>query len=371
VKQPYLNTLTWLRAFAAFFVVVSHAIRTSAVAYAPNDEGSYFLPINLLDLGIFGVYLFFALSGCTLYISNHNKIRNINDLIPFYTKRFFRIWPAFAISLAIYLIFIEFFRHFYHSNPEFWIAQFLKEYKISDVFIYLTLTFNLTGPEALFIGPYWSLPVEFQYYLLLPFALFLAKTKRLSFLSPLIFGSVLYMLYSKQIFSVDRTEVFKMGFVFFGGVLIAQYYQKIPFKLTFSMSAIAFALIILFAGTIRTKILVVPESIPFISDKWNVYGLLSLLSLILALITLPPSRDYKLLSFIHKYGTISYSIYLFHMLFLGVAALLVIQFEIYGYAPKLLFVLSFSLIGSYFFSIFTYKYIELTFIRIGRRLTKT
>lgn len=369
MQQQYLKTLTWLRAFAAFFVVVSHSLRTSEVAYATKDVPSYFLPINLLDLGTFGVYLFFALSGCTLYISNHEKINKMHDLIPFYTKRFFRIWPIFAISLAIYLIFIEFFRYNYHANPEFWIAQFLKEYKISDVFIYLTLTFNLTGPNGLFIGPYWSLPVEFQYYLLLPFTLLLMKRK-FKFLPPLMFGFVLYMLYLEQIFNIDRIEIFKMGYVFFGGVLIAQYYQKIPFKIPFNLSIFTFSLIILFTGMIRNNLLVIPDDIPFIWDKFNLYGILSLLSLVLALITLPPSRDYKLLSFIHKYGTISYSIYLFHMLFLGIASLLVIHFEIYGDTLKLLFVLSFSLVGSYYFSVLTYKYIELKFIKLGRELIK-
>ena len=49
MNQQHLNSLTYLRAFAAFFVVISHTIRASEVSYSLEDEASYFLPLNLLD----------------------------------------------------------------------------------------------------------------------------------------------------------------------------------------------------------------------------------------------------------------------------------------------------------------------------------
>jgi len=369
VKQ-YLKPLTWLRAVAAFFVVVSHSLRTSEVQYAPTDEISYFLPLNLLDLGSFGVCLFFALSGCTLFISNHNKVNHLSDLKGFYIKRFMRIWPSFAISLAIYLVFIEVFRCFYISDKSYWIAQFLKEYSLTGILQYLSLTFNITGPRGLFIFPYWSLPVEFQYYLLLPFSLLLMRIKFFNFLSPIIFGSVLYLLYQEPIFPVNRTEVFQMGFTFFGGVLLANYYQKIPYKVPFWLSVLVFVIIVFFVGTVRTGILSIPEHIPFISNNWNLYGVVSLICILLALLTKPPCNNNRLLNFMHEYGQISYSIYLFHMMFVGIAALLVVNFQIYGDSPKLFFILIFSLTGSYIFSKYTYLYIEQPFISFGRRLSE-
>lgn len=370
MSQQYLNTLTWLRAFAAFFVVVSHSIRATEVPYSSLDEASYFFPLTLLDLGTFGVYLFFALSGCTLYISNHNKVDNISDFIPFFVKRFFRIWPAFAISLFVYIMFIEVFQNFYDSDKSFWIAQFLREYGWQDVLSYLSLTFNITGPKGLFIGPYWSLPVEFQYYLLLPFLLLLMKFKYLAFVSPILFGGLLYLLYREQYFEIDRTEVFKMGFVFFGGVLLAKYYKYFSFKVSFLKATFIFMLLVIFAGTIRTGVVVVPEYIPFISDRWNLYGIISLISVALALISDPPKNNSRLLDFIHSYGTISYSIYLYHMLVLGVAILLVIRFKIFGDSQKQFFVLGFTLLFSYLLSKVTYAYTEKKFIKVGHLLSK-
>lgn len=369
MNKHYFEPLTWLRAVAAFFVVISHSLRTSEIQYSPTDEASHFLPLNLLDLGSFGVCLFFALSGCTLFISSHEKINQFGDFFGFYIKRFMRIWPAFAISLFIYLVFIEIFRHFYTADKSFWIAQFLNEYSLQNVFQYLSLTFNIYGPRNLFIGPYWSLPVEFQYYLLLPFALLLMKIRNFGFLSPLLFSAVLYFLFREPVFQWDRDEVFQMGFTFFGGVFLANYHRSKTFRVPFWTSITLFLAVILFIGLVRTSIISIPKEIPFISNEWNLYGVVALTCVLLALFTRQPQKNNRFLNFVHKYGEISYSIYLFHMLFIGIAALLVINFEIYGKHQKLFFVLLFSLTGSYIFSKYTYRYIEQPSISLGRRLS--
>lgn len=370
MNHRYLSTLTWLRAFAAFFVVISHSIGASEVAYAPQDEASFSLPLNFLDLGTFGVYLFFALSGCTLYISNAGKVKKSSDLLPFFIKRFFRIWPAFAISLLIYIPFIEIFRYFYSSDTSFWIAQFLKDYTWLDVLRYLSLTFNITGPNGLFVGPYWSLPIEFQYYILLAPALLLMRNKWLDFLVPLLFGAFLYLFYLKQTFNFDRGEFFKMGFVFFGGVMLGKYRDVIKWKIPFDISCLIFLFIILLTGALRTKTIIIPDRIPFINDIWNAYGLISLISVALALMTNEPRSKSKMLDFIHEYGTISYSIYLFHMLVLGVVVLITIKYEIYGDNKKQLFILIFTLLFSYLISKLTYKYIEEPSIDVGRKVSR-
>lgn len=369
MNKHYFEPLTWLRAVAAFFVVISHSLRTSENQYSPSDEISHFLPLNLLDLGSFGVCLFFALSGCTLFISSHEKINQFGDFFSFYIKRFMRIWPAFAVSLFIYLVFIEIFRHFYTADKSFWIAQFLNEYSLQNVFQYLSLTFNIYGPRNLFIGPYWSLPVEFQYYLLLPFALLLMKIRNFGFLSPLLFSAVLYFLFREPVFQWDRDEVFQMGFTFFGGVFLANYHRSKSFRIPFWASITLFLAIILFIGLVRTTIISIPNEIPFISNEWNLYGVVALTCVLLALFTKQPHKNNRFLNYVHKYGEISYSIYLFHMLFIGIAALLVINFEIYGKYQKLFFVLLFSLTGSYIFSKYTYRYIEQPSISLGRRLS--
>jgi len=340
--SKHLESLIWLRAVAAFLVVISHTLRAAEVKYALNDEVGYIFPISLIDIGTFGVYLFFSLSGCTLYLSSAGKINSSKDFRSFYLKRFMRIWPAFAASLILYIIFIEIFRLFYTSNPEFWIANFLNDYTIKNVFQYLSLTFNLTGPDGLFVGPYWSLPVEFQYYLLLPFALLFMTSNSLNIIIPLVFG----------------------------GVLLAVLHKKFIFNIPLKVSAVFFLLILAAVIMVRSNTIVIPDNILFISDKWNFYGMFALASVALALCTQSSVKPNLFINFVKSYGEISYSIYLFHMMFIGVSVLLVINFEIYGTHLKLAFILFFSVIGSYIFSIYSFKYLEKTSIELAQRIIK-
>ena len=105
---PHIQQLTWLRGVAALFVIISHVLRATEVKYSEADNISTNFILSFLDLGNFGVVLFFTLSGTTLYLSNAKKIYGAN-LFFFYIKRFFRVWPAFFVSLILYIIFCFFF----------------------------------------------------------------------------------------------------------------------------------------------------------------------------------------------------------------------------------------------------------------------
>ncbi|MDN4504249.1 acyltransferase [Alteromonadaceae bacterium BrNp21-10] len=371
MNRRHLDSLTWLRAIAAIFVLISHCYKVAETQYAITDEPSYFFPIKLLDLGTFGVYLFFALSGCTLFISNRSKVNSIGSIGGFYAKRFFRIWPPFAVSLIVYLLFIEVFKELYTSEPTFWVAaQFFKEYSLVDVLHYLSLTFNLTGPKGLFIYPYWSLPVEFQYYLMLPLVMILMKFKP-AFIYPVLISALLYLVYANKLIIVDRLDVFQMAFTFFGGVLLAKIYLNINIRLPLILSLFLFLIVSLIAGLIRNDIVQVPEQILFFSNKWNMFGALALISVFIALITKPIKKSNWLSRFIFNVGEISYSIYLYHMLFIGLAVLLVLHFEIYGDTPKLLFIFSFSFISSYLFSKWAFLMVEKPSMKLGKRLSNS
>ena len=108
----YIEQLTWLRGIAAFLVIISHSLRATEVRYSETDEASNIPFLYWFDLGGFGVTLFLVLSGCTLYISNSNKI-NRHSILDFYTKRCFRIWPAFVVSMVFYIGFSFIFSNFY------------------------------------------------------------------------------------------------------------------------------------------------------------------------------------------------------------------------------------------------------------------
>lgn len=366
-SKNHLENLTWLRAIAAFFVVVSHSIRTSEESYAPTDEAKFFTPLNFFDLGDFGVCLFFALSGCTLYLSNKAAIQNSSDILGFYIKRFMRIWPAFAFSMILYLVFIEIFRFGYTGDRKLWVAEFLRDYTILNILEYLSLTFDITGPGGLFNGPYWSLPVEFQYYLLLPFAILLMTNKVRALVVPMAFGVALYALYKIPLIPVEQIKLFELAYIFFGGVMLAHLYMSLGWRIPAAIGTSLFILTVCLDCLFITGHLAIPYTIPFISNEWNFFGMTALLCVALALMTEQPDLPFQLRWLLSEYGNVSYSIYLFHMLFIGLAGIAITRLGIYGYLLKVTLVLSYTLVCSFWFARWTYRVIELPSIDLGRK----
>jgi len=188
--RSHIEQLTWLRGFAAFLVIVSHTVRATEDKYTELDETTTNVLLSFFDLGTFGVLIFFTLSGCTLYISSHNTLKQSN-LSGFYVKRFFRVWPAFAVSLVFYYLFRTVFVEWYVDPHGGWIErQFLGHIGLEEVVSYLTFTFNIWGIPGSFNNAYWSLPIEFQYYLIFPLVLFLIK--RFGLIGPMVLVLVLY-----------------------------------------------------------------------------------------------------------------------------------------------------------------------------------
>lgn len=87
--SQHLRSLTSLRFFAAALVVLYHA----AIQSSPDLTQPY----ALLRFGQLGVTFFFVLSGFVLVWS----ARDGDRALPFYRRRFARVWPLHALTLAL------------------------------------------------------------------------------------------------------------------------------------------------------------------------------------------------------------------------------------------------------------------------------
>ena len=183
LQQPF-HGLDFLRAFAIIIVFLFHY-------YILSHGQPEWLP-NLASFGWTGVDLFFVLSGFLISSQLFSQIKKGQalSLKEFFLKRFFRILPAYWVTLGLYFCF----------------PLFREKEALPPLWEFLTFTQNL-GLNLKDFGTFshaWSLCVEEHFYLLLPLVLiFLQVCKLLNksywlLLALFVFGFVV------RIYSFDR-----------------------------------------------------------------------------------------------------------------------------------------------------------------------
>ena len=137
-----LAPLDGLRAIAVLTVFLSHTSLRSQIV-TPR--------LNFSGIGHVGVYLFFVLSG---FLLAHTLFGSRQSLQAFYLRRFFRIFPLYAVVVTAVFAF---------QSPG----------EVKDM-NYLFVTDGLAGylRHLTFIegdGIFWTIAAEFQFYIVLPF----------------------------------------------------------------------------------------------------------------------------------------------------------------------------------------------------------
>jgi peptidoglycan/LPS O-acetylase OafA/YrhL len=158
-QNSTISSLDGIRAIACLIVVVFHMtlimgqdLHIWAPARMPRVVAS------LAYAGETGVNLFFVLSGFLLFLP-FAKALLFDTVWPatwtFYLRRMLRILPAYYVSLLLMIL---------TFHPE-----FLQREHFSDLLMFLLL-FMDSSPTAFkkINGPFWTLAVEWQFYLFLP-----------------------------------------------------------------------------------------------------------------------------------------------------------------------------------------------------------
>jgi peptidoglycan/LPS O-acetylase OafA/YrhL len=164
--QQKLHGLDHLRALAITFVFLFHY-------YILSGGQPNWLP-DVASFGWTGVDLFFVLSGFLIasQLFAQEKQGQLISFKQFFLKRFFRIIPAYAVTVAVYFC-IPFFRE-KKSLPHLW------------KFATFTQNFGLNLKDNGAFSHCWSLCVEEHFYLFLPLILIFLQTFKLTKRSYLI-----------------------------------------------------------------------------------------------------------------------------------------------------------------------------------------
>lgn len=163
------NSFDGLRTLSALGIAMMHYLENVSVAQQLKDSSALYSTVIMFQTHL--VLLFFILSAFSMCCGYFNRFetkdgRSSFDVEKFYSKRYARIWPFFAILVALDFV----------MNPS------MEE--LYQCFADLTLAFNLLpNPEIHVIGVGWFLGVVFVFYMIFPWFAYLLQNKKRAWLA--------------------------------------------------------------------------------------------------------------------------------------------------------------------------------------------
>ena len=170
-KSARIRGLDGLRALSMALVLVQHGRASFSTEYAPIR----FL-VDLLANGTLGVTTFFVISGYLITYLLRKEFTQTGriSLSAFYVRRALRIFPALYVYLAVIAL-LRCAGVLETTPGDFVVAGcFLSNYRHA----FLDPVTDATMNGFWFLGHFWTLALEEQFYLLWPFAVVLAGTVR-------------------------------------------------------------------------------------------------------------------------------------------------------------------------------------------------
>ncbi len=223
-----LYNLDYLRGLAAFGIMIFHYLSWTW-GTSPADS-------ILGRIGIYGVSIFYVLSGLTLYFVYHNKMKPSKaELIAFFRKRFFRIFPLLWLVIILRIM-------LFNQSPN-----------LVDLFLNLTGLFGFVSWDRYLATGVWSIGNELVFYVFFPFfILFIKKVKALMvLLSLLLFGIYIYFAFIELDPGLtlsaqwkDYVNPLNQVFLFLGGFLIGYFFHSLRVKSSVSISMLFIALVL-------------------------------------------------------------------------------------------------------------------------------
>lgn len=338
-----LHNLDYLRGLAAFGIMIYH--------YCSWGLGDFSSDTIMERIGIYGVAIFYVLSGLTLFHVYFEKLNfSRESIFSFFKRRIFRIFPLLWFINIVSLLYI------YISNTSF------PSYKV--ILVNFTGLFGIVAWWAYFSTGVWSIGNELVFYIFFPFFVLLTKSKKISMLilSLFILSCYLYFAFIKLNTNITLAEQWKnyinplnQVFLFLGGFLIGYFFHNKKIQINTS-------LILLISG------LLIFIFYPSTGNSINIVTNLSRLvfsfsCFIICLSVYKITKDlprviHRPLSFL---GEMSYSVYLIH-------PVIWFFFSFYNHkiegGQKIIICIFISLFISYFI----YSYFEKFFMKLGRNI---
>ncbi len=327
--SEHIKILDFLRGVAALAVVLFHF----GSCVLPTVDNNYFS--SVLHYGQYGVQVFFVISGFIIPYSMYKSNYTIRNYFKQLGKRIVRINPPFYVSMILSFI-LYFSAIIIVGRP----IEGMDWPGIGLVPVFGNLTFTVPFLDTMWYNPvYWTLGIEFQFYVIIGLFLPLVITKnKFQIISTILVILGVNFLGINGFFSFS-------GLFILGLLLFLKKKQLIDQWLFITLSVVA------------------SVSVVFQRDWIELLFGLSAYGLILSNINL----DFKLSSFI---GKISYSLYITHWA-VGLMAEIALKRIIHIHdnpIGKIIMLLVYTAISILFATIF-YRYVEKPFIQFSKKIS--
>jgi len=298
-----IKALTGMRGLAILFVYLSHSSKAGI---------NLFSALDFSGAGRYGVFMFFVLSAYLLtkqFLDTNIKTNITKYIITFFIKRILRIYPLFILSLLIYYMLYKF-------GYKIW------DIELKDVWLSILLSKG--------IGVFWAIPVEFQYYFIIPFvSVYLLKYSD-NIIGVTVFSFLFLVVYTIYIKHEYQPNVIPFLSIFYMGSYLAYIQNKIEryqftrnvyyllMRIFDFLSIIMFSIFILLVPSVFTIFSGEPVPLGYFHHHFILLGLLS--SILIFSVINSSGVIYKLLSsdIMCFIGRISFSMYLGHYIIIAI-----------------------------------------------------
>lgn len=333
-----LKNVDYLRGLSAFGIMIYHYLSWTFGIFESNTF--------MGRVGVYGVSVFYVLSGLTLYYVYHKNF-NFKKLTSFFVKRFFRIYPLLWLSIVLTIYLLN------------------KTFENKIIILNITGLFGFFEHDKYITSGAWSIGNELVFYSLFPFILLFEKCFKftievfftLSFFVSMYFGFFVFNPLQtlgdqwKDYINPLNQLLFFSGGLLIGKLLINKNNTKVGVTLLLSS-----VLLFVFYPTTGDLIIVV--------SSWNkiIFSLLVFVlcsSIIVIQFKVPKLFDVLL----ETLGKISYSLYLLHA---------IVFWYLTNYinrAEHFVMFFSCSICITFIISLASYYLIEKPFILLGKRLS--
>jgi exopolysaccharide production protein ExoZ len=346
MQPARIHSLDYLRGLTAFGIMIFH--------FTSWTYGSYLAEDFLGRVGLYGVSVFYVLSGLTLFLIYFNSLQATRQsLKAFAIKRIFRIFPLLWLTVTLTVL----------LNP--------KLFDIRLLFLSFTGLFGFVEPTAGLGTGVWSIGNELVFYAFFPVLLLLARFNRTLFLIAASLLTAISLYFAFFVFRENQPLVaqwksyvnpLNQVILFTTGLVLGSFTLNYKFGKPNSVWAtviLAVALLLfIFYPAAGDRIALV--------SGWNRVVFLILSVTICGAVYL---GNYQLPKVFHKpltlTGEISYGLYLLHpivyALVMGANKVLKL-----GINPAILLLLAGISVftGSYL----VYRFFEIPMVQVGKRL---